>query len=38
MEPSNESPLGAVAIASLCKTISYEILAGVGKRVPRVYV
>jgi len=38
IEADNESPLSAAALADLCGTISYEILTGIGKRVPRVYV
>ena len=38
MEPSNESPLSAAALAALVGTISYEILTGIGRRVPRRYV
>jgi len=38
MEASNESPLGAAAMARACGTISHEILTGVGRRVPRRYV
>jgi len=38
IEADNESPLSAAALADLCGTIPYEILTGIGKRVPRVYV
>ena len=38
MEAVDESPIEAAAIARLCGTISYEILTGIGKRVPRKYV
>lgn len=38
MEADNESPIAALALAALVGTISYEILTGIGKRVPRKYV
>ena len=38
IEADNDSPLSARAVAALCGTIPYEILTGIGPRVPRVYV
>jgi len=38
MEPRNDSPLSAAAMAETVGTISYEILTGIGKRVPRRYL
>jgi alanine racemase len=38
IEAASDSPLGAEAVAGLCRTIPYEILTGIGRRVPRVYV
>jgi alanine racemase len=38
IEADAGSPLSAAAIASLCDTIPYEILTGLSRRVPRVYV
>jgi len=38
IEADNSSPLSAAALADLCGTIPYEILTGLGKRVPRVYI
>lgn len=37
IEADNDSPLGARAIAESTGTISYEILTGLSKRVPRLY-
>lgn len=37
IEPDNASPLSVAALAALAGTIPYEILTGLGKRVPRVY-
>jgi len=38
IEDDHASPLSAEALARLCGTIPYEILTGIGSRVPRVYV
>jgi len=38
IEADAESPLSASAVARLAGTIPYEILTGLAKRVPRVYV
>ena len=38
LEADPASPLSAAALAALCHTIPHEILTGLGKRVPRVYV
>ena len=37
IEADNSSPISADAIARLCQTIPYEILTGIGRRVPRIY-
>jgi len=37
LEADPESPLSAAALAEAAGTIPYEILAGIGPRVPRVY-
>jgi alanine racemase len=37
LEADNASPLSASALAEAAGTIPYEILAGIGLRVPRVY-
>lgn len=37
IEPEGASPISAAAVARLVGTIPYEILTGLGKRVPRVY-
>jgi len=37
IEAAGASPIGAAAVAEAAGTIPYEILAGLGKRVPRVY-
>jgi len=37
LEAEADSPLGARALADALDTIPYEILTGIGKRVPRVY-
>jgi alanine racemase len=38
IEADPGSPLSAEAVARQCGTIPYEILTGIGSRVPRVYV
>jgi alanine racemase len=38
IEPDNDSPIGAAAVARLAGTIPYEILSVLTARVPRVYV
>ena len=37
IEADNSSPIGAAAVAELAATIPYEIVTGLGKRLPRVY-
>jgi len=37
IEPDNASPLSAAALAEAAGTIPYEVLTGIGKRVPRLY-
>jgi alanine racemase len=37
VEPDNSSPISAAAVAALAGTIAYELLSGLGKRLPRVY-
>jgi alanine racemase len=37
LEADHDSPLSAEAVAALCHTIPYEILTGIGRRVPRLY-
>ena len=37
LEADNASPLSAAALAEAAGTIPYEILTGIGRRVPRVY-
>ncbi len=37
IEADNDSPISAAAVAALCGTIPYEILTGIGHRVPRIY-
>ena len=37
IEADHSSPISAEALAKLCGTIPYEILTGIGRRVPRVY-
>jgi len=37
LEADSESPLSAAALAAAAGTIPYEILTGIGPRVPRVY-
>ena len=37
LEAEHDSPLSAEAVAALCHTIPYEILTGIGRRVPRLY-
>ena len=37
MEAASDSPISAARLAALCGTIPYEILTGLGKRLPRVY-
>jgi len=38
IEADPASPISAARVAALCRTIPYEILSGLGKRIPRVYV
>ena len=37
IEAESAGPIGAAAVAEVAGTIPYEILTGIGKRVPRVY-
>jgi alanine racemase len=37
IEADHSSPISAEALAKLCGTIPYEILTGIGRRVPRIY-
>ena len=37
IEAESAGPIGAAAVAEAAGTIPYEILTGIGKRVPRVY-
>jgi len=37
IEADNASPISAAALAAVAGTIPYEILTGIGRRVPRVY-
>ncbi len=37
IEAASASPISAAAVAEVAGTIPYEVLTGIGKRVPRVY-
>jgi alanine racemase len=37
IEADHASPISAANLAALCGTIPYEILTGLGKRLPRIY-
>ena len=37
LEAAHDSPISAANLAALCNTIPYEILTGLGKRLPRIY-
>jgi alanine racemase len=37
IEAAHDSPISAADLAALCHTIPYEILTGLGKRLPRIY-